>query len=73
MDSIFTCEKQDKSYELVSTINNLTMNNSGYELNKVTVGDAQGDLTSDPDTVTHTSNRSDPVTHASNRILDQKY
>ena len=54
-DAIFTSEKLDKSDELVDTINKLTINDSGYDLKKVTASDAQGDLARNPDTVTHTS------------------
>ena len=61
-DAVFTSEKLDKSDNLVNEINNLTINESGYELNKATVSGTQGYLTSDSDTVTHTSNR----------IFDQK-
>ena len=46
----------DKLYKLVNAINNLTINDTGYELNKVTTSGTQGDLTSNPDTVTHTIN-----------------
>ena len=42
--------------KLVNTINNLTINNSKYELNTAITSDAQGNLTSNPDTVTRTSN-----------------
>ena len=38
----------------------------------MTTGDAQDDLTSNPDTVTHTSNGPDAFTHTSNIILDGK-
>ena len=62
-DAIFTFEKIDKSDRLVDSINNLTINDSGYELNTATTSDAQGNLTRNLDTVTHTSNI----------ILDQKY
>ena len=62
MNAIFTSEKIEKSDELVDAINNLKINNSGCELNTATVSDAQGDLESNPDTVTNTSNR----------IFDQK-
>ena len=34
-----------------------TINNTGYELNRATINDAQGNITSYPDTVTHISNR----------------
>ena len=56
LDTIFTNEKIEKSDELVNTINNLTINNPIYELNIATTSDTQGNLTSDPDTVTHTNN-----------------
>ena len=55
-------ENLDKLDNLVNTINNLTINDAGYELNIATASDAQGHITSNTDTVTHTSNR----------ILDQK-
>ena len=56
LSAIFTSEKLEKLYELIDTINNLTIKNSGYELNTVTASNTQGDLTRNPDTVTHTSN-----------------
>ena len=56
-DAIFKSEKLDKLDELVNAINNLTINNARYELNKAIAVDAQGNLTSNPDTGTHTSNR----------------
>ena len=62
MDAVFTSEKLGKLDDLVDAINNLTINNSGYELNTATAIDVQGNLRSDPDTVTHTSNS----------VLDQK-
>ena len=72
VDAAFTSEKLDKLDNLVDTINNLTIKDAGYELNKYTVSGAQGDLKINPDTFTHTSNGPDTVTHTSNRILDQK-
>ena len=42
-----------------------------YELNKATSSDTQGILTSNPYTVTHTSNGPETVTHASNGVLDE--
>ena len=42
--------------KLIDAINNLTINDIGYELNTETASDTQGDLTSDPDIVTHTRN-----------------
>ena len=71
MDAIFTSDKLDKSDELVNAINKLTINDSGYELNKENVSDAQGNPTSRPDTVTHNKNGPDTVTYISNGILDQ--
>ena len=71
-DAIFTSEKLDKSDELVDTINKLTINDAGYDLNKVTASDTQGDLARNPDTVTHTSDGPDTFTHTSSGILDQK-
>ena len=55
-DAIFKSDKIDKSYELVNAINNLTINDNVYELNRATASDTQGNITSNPDTVTHTSN-----------------
>ena len=52
---IFTIEKLDKLDELVDSVKNLTINNAKYyELNTATTSDAQGDLPSKPETVTHT-------------------
>ena len=56
LDAIFTSEKLDKLEELFGAINNLKINESGYELNTEAVSEAQGNLTSNPDTVTHSSN-----------------
>ena len=56
LNAIFTIEKLEKSDELVDEVKNLKINNSGYELNTATASDVQGDLTSNTDTVTHTSN-----------------
>ena len=39
-DAIFTREKLDKSDELVEAINNLTINDAKYELNKATTSDS---------------------------------
>ena len=54
LSPLFTSEKLDKLYEIVNAINNLKINNYRYELNTATASDAQVDLTSSPDTVTHT-------------------
>ena len=57
-NAIFTSEKLDKLDELVDAVNNLTINDAKYyESNTATASDEQGDLTSNPETVTHTSNR----------------
>ena len=48
--------------KLVDAINNLIINDVRYELSTATASDRRGDLTSNPDTVTHTRNI----------ILDQK-
>ena len=53
---IFIIEKLEKSDKLVNAISNFTINDAGYELNTATASDAQGDITSDPDTFTQTSN-----------------
>ena len=72
-NAIFTGEKLDKSDELVDSVKNLTINNAKYyESNTATASDAQGDLTLDPETVTHTSNGNEPVTRTSNRHFEQK-
>ena len=56
-DTIFTSDKLDKSDKLVNTLNNLKINDARHELKKFTTNDKQGNLTSNPDTVTHASNR----------------
>ena len=45
VDAVFTIEKLYKSENLVNTINDLTINDAGYELNKAIASDSQGDLT----------------------------
>ena len=55
-NAIFTSENLDKSGELVDAVNNLTINYAKcYESNTATASGAQGDLTSNPETVTHAS------------------
>ena len=56
LDAIFTSEKLEKLDKLVEAINNLTINISGYAFSTATKNDALGNLTSDPDTVTHNIN-----------------
>ena len=43
-DAIFTSNKLDKSEKLVNAINNFTINDAVYELNKAAANDAQVDL-----------------------------
>ena len=57
LDAIFTSKKIEKSDKLVDAVKSLTINDARYELNTATTSDAQGHLTSNIDTVTHTSNR----------------
>ena len=71
-DKIFTSEKVDTSSKLVDKINNFIMKDAGYELNKTTKSDIQGDVMRDPDAFTHTNNGPDTITHTSNGSLDQK-
>ena len=53
---IFTSEKLDKLDELVDAVNNLTINDAKYyDSNTATASDAQGNLTINPETATHTS------------------
>ena len=63
LNAVFTSEKLDKLDKLVDSIIDLTINDAIYELNTTTASDEQGDITNNPDTVNHTSNR----------ILDKKY
>ena len=72
LDAIFTSDNLDRSNEPVNAINNLKINNARYELKTTTTSDAQGNLTSDLDTVTHTSNGPDTVTHTSNVVSNKK-
>ena len=59
VNTIFTSEKLDKLYELAYILKDLTINDAKfYELNTETASDAQGDITRDLKTVTHTSNGS---------------
>ena len=59
--------------KIFNAINNLKITDAKYELNKASTSDRQGNIMSDPDIFTHTSNRPDIVTHTSNGILDENY
>ena len=73
-NAIFTSEKLDKSDDLVDSVNNLTINNTKYyESNTVTASDAQGNLTRNPDTVTHTRNKDETVSHTIHGNLNTNY
>ena len=71
---ILTSEKLDKSNDLVKTLKELTINNTGYYLSySANKNDAEGDPGSYPKKVTNTSDRKKrKVTDTSNRILQQK-
>ena len=57
-NGIFKSEKVDKLDELVDAVNNFTIKDTTYyESNTATVSDTQGDLTLNPEIVTHTSNK----------------
>ena len=61
---IFTSEKLDKLDELLDAVNNLTINDAKYsESNTAIASDSQGDITLNPETVTHTINGNETVTH----------
>ena len=56
-NTIFTSEKIDKSDKIVDSVKNLTINNAKYyKSHTATASDAQGDITCNPETVTHTRN-----------------
>ena len=55
-NAIFTSKKLEKLEYLVNAIYSLKINDAGYELSTATASGEQGDLTSNPDTVIHTSN-----------------
>ena len=58
---------------MVEAVKNLKINHAKYyESNTVTVSDSQGDLTRNPEAVTHTSNGNETVAHTSNGIFEQK-
>ena len=69
-------EKLDKLDDLADTLKDLTINdNKYYASNSVTASDAQGDLTRDPNTFTHTSNSNFEQTLLSNhpsQLLSQQ-
>ena len=72
-NAIFTSEKLDKSDDLVDIEQKLTVNDAKYyESKTVTASDAQGDLTRNLETVTHTSNKNKTVTNTSNGNFEQK-
>ena len=72
-NAIFTNEKLAKSDEMADTIKDFTINDAKYyESNSGTASDTQGDFTSNPETVTHTSSKNETVTHTSNGNFEQK-
>ena len=72
-NAIFTSEKLDKSDELIDAVNNLKINDAEYyQSNKVTASDAQGDITHNLETITHTKNGNETVTHTRNDNSEQK-
>ena len=57
LNGVLTSDKLKKLDEIVNAINNLTINDARYyESNTATKSDVKGDLTRNPETVTHTSN-----------------
>ena len=59
--------------ELVDAVNNLTINDTKYyESNTATASDSQGDVTRNPETVTHTSNGNETANHTSNGKFEQQ-
>ena len=56
-NAVFTSEKLNKSDEIVDAFNNLTIKDAEYyESNTATASDAQGNITRNPETATHTRN-----------------
>ena len=56
-NAVFTSDNLENLDKLVDAVNNLTVNDAKYYQSKTaTESDAQVNLTSDPETVTHTSN-----------------
>ena len=56
-NTIFTSENIYKYDELVNSVKNLTINDTKYYKSKTaTTSDTQGNIKSNPETVTHTSN-----------------
>ena len=55
---IFTSDKLDKVDKLVYSVKNLTLNDARYyESSTANTSDTHGDLTGNPETITHTSNK----------------
>ena len=58
---------------MADAIKDFTINDAKYyESNSGTASDTQGDFTSNPETVTHTSSKNETVTHTSNGNFEQK-
>ena len=73
-NAIFTSENLDKSDELIDAVKNLKINDAEYyESKTATENDAQGGLTRNPETETHTSNGNETVTHISKRDFEKNY
>ena len=72
-NATFTGEKLDKFHELVEAVKNLTINDAKYyESNIATARDAHGDLTCNPERVTHTINENEAANHTSNNNFEQQ-
>ena len=71
---IFTSEKLDKMDDLTDALKYLTINNAKYYVsNSATASDAQVNLTHNPKTLTHISNRKETFMNTSNGNFGQKY
>ena len=72
-NAIFTSEKLYKLDKVADALTYLEINDAEYcESNSATASDAQGDITRNPKTVTHTSNGKGEVTDTRNGNFEQK-
>ena len=72
-NAIFTSGKLDKLDGLADALKYLTINKAKYyESDRATASDTQSDPTSNPKTVTHTSNGNEKVTDSSNGNFEDR-
>ena len=73
-NTIFKSEKLDKLDDLADALEDLTTNdNKYYEWNTETASVSHGDITRNPETLTHTRNDKETIMYTNNGNFEQNY